>query len=168
MKWRRSPERMADHPGAVGQEKPGPLHSSGCYCRDGRTRQAPFLSSSLPCPSPPLLATTSTGLRPVNPVGLPRTSIFCVLQTEEQYSRKRKGGAPSIRAEEVERVKDHGADGQASPGIRAQTRTTPRKQAGKWVLGATQTSPAVGQSPRKRVRTKFPLDLTAPHYSWFT
>lgn len=38
MKWRRSPERMAGHPGAVEQEKPGPLHSSGYYYRDGRTR----------------------------------------------------------------------------------------------------------------------------------
>lgn len=74
--------------------------------------------------------------------------------------------SPSIRPEEEERVKDHGADGQASPGVRAQTRTTSRKQAGKRVLGATQTLPSVGQSPRKRIKTKFPLDLTVPHYSW--
>lgn len=74
--------------------------------------------------------------------------------------------SPSIRPEEEERVKDHGADGQASPGVRAQTRTTPRKQAGKRVLGATQTLPSVGQSPRKRIKTKFPLDLTVPHHSW--
>ena len=51
--------------------------------------------------------------------------------------------------------------------MRAQMGDTPRKQAREQVLRATDTFATVGQSLRKRVKTKsIPLDLIAQPGSW--
>lgn len=51
--------------------------------------------------------------------------------------------------------RDHRAEGKPSPGMRAQMGDTPRKQARKPLLRATDTSFAIlGQNFRERVKTK--------------